>query len=395
MLTKSLLKGRILDGVLKPTYITKKNTLGFGVSEELVLLTKRMNGKSFVAFKKSIDEAGLSVNPYVPGLMKVIKDHFIDLEEIDYEKLRWELIKASESERAGATSYEQFQQRMADRFNMDFNKLSLSIYGDLDEEVPISVKVDLNREALVQKYNLDLAKGFLVKAENISVQVKGHSSELKKIFSRIKFLGLFVENLCGDESGFRFQVSGPLSMTTGVKAYGVKFVGLLSVLSEFDNWSLEAEITHNSKKAVLNLDQKSPIKSEKKALKSSEYIPENIRAILDLQTKLDLDWKLEASCEMLNFGSEQYCFPDVKAFSSDGEVRYIELFNKWNSRALLSRLEQLETCSDMGVYLGIDRTLTKDKKISKKLEKNKLSQSFTFLYRDVPSSKALKSMLKK
>ena len=57
-----------------------------------------MNGKSFVAFKKSIDEAGLSVNPYVPGLMKVIKDHFIDLEEIDYEKLRWELIKASESE---------------------------------------------------------------------------------------------------------------------------------------------------------------------------------------------------------------------------------------------------------------------------------------------------------
>ena len=83
-------------------------------------------------------------------------------------------------------------------------------------------------------------------------------------------------------------------MTTGVKAYGVKFVGLLSVLSEFDSWSLEAEITHNSKKAILNLDQKSPIKSEKKTLKSSEYIPENIRAILDLQNKLDLDWKLDS-----------------------------------------------------------------------------------------------------
>ena len=71
---------------------------------------------------------------------------------------------------------------MADRFNMDFNKLSLSIYGDLDEEVPISVKDGLDRESFFQKYNLDLAKGFLVKAENISVQVKGHSSELKNFF---------------------------------------------------------------------------------------------------------------------------------------------------------------------------------------------------------------------
>jgi predicted nuclease of restriction endonuclease-like RecB superfamily len=393
MLTKSLLKGRVLDKALKPTFITKKNALGYGVCDDFVSLTHKMHGQSYVAFKKSIETAGLSVNPYVSGLMKVIKDQYIDLEDIDYEKLRWELIKASEAERANALSYEEFRQNLEERFKQDFSKLSLSIYGDLEEEIPMSVKPELSRDSLVVAYNLALAKGFLVKAESLKIVIMGHASELKKLFMRIKFLGLFVEDLTACEGGFEFCVSGPLSMTTGVKAYGIKFVGLISILADFEQWSLEADVVHNSKNAVLKLDNKSPITDSSKSKRASNFVPENIQTIIDMRNDDQLGWKLEPSWEMVNFGEESYCFPDIKAISDGEEVRYIELFNKWNGKALIGRLDQLEICLDKGVYLGIDRSLLKDKKISKKIEKIKLSQQVTFLYRDIPSSKALKGIL--
>lgn len=395
MLTKNLLKGRILDGKLKPTFITKKNALGMDATSQIVELAGKMNGVSFTKFKSALSEAGLSLNPYAQGLVKILKDKFITHEDIDFEAIRWDLIKASESERAHASSYEEFLANMEERFHEEFSGLQSKIYGDLDEEVPMMISKDLTSSLLVERYNMATAKGFLIKAEEIEVKVKAHSSVLKPLFTRIKFLGLFVEDLSFDDDGASFILSGPVSIVSGAKAYGIKFASVLNILSEYESWNLSATLVHNDKDAILNLDQKSPISSSEKQKRKADFVPENIKTFIEMHNSKAPEWELEASCEMLNFGEESYCFPDLKAVSLGGEVKYIELFGKWNKSALTKRLSQLQSCVSQGVVVGVDKSLIKDKEIAKKIDKTPLFQKVGFSYRDLPSSKVLKSILAK
>jgi predicted nuclease of restriction endonuclease-like RecB superfamily len=394
MLTKNLLKARIIDSVLKPTFLTKKNALGWDACAALVELSNTSSGVSYSKFKKLVSEAGMSLNPYVQGLLKVLKDKFVVTEDIDFEELRWKIIKASESERVNARSYDEFRENLSDRLGIDFSELKEKIYGDLDEEAPIKFSDNLSHENLISQYNLALAQGFLVKAEDVLIEVKAHSSDLKPLFARIKFLGLFIEDLKISDGGLaRFTVSGPLSVIESSRAYGIKFIGVLSILTEYECWSLKANIVHNGKNAELALNEKSPIHSGKIAKRKSDFVPENLVGFIDLFNNKNLDWKVEPGCEIVNFGKEELCFPDLIVKSLDGQKRYVELFNKWNKKALMNRLDRLQDCANNDVILGIDRSLAKDKKISKKIEKSSEFQKVGFLYRDVPSSKALKSLL--
>lgn len=394
MLTKNLLKGRIIEEVMKPTYITPKNALGADASETICDIAFKCNGKSYSYFKNQVEEAGISTNPYVPALMKVLKDEFISHQEVDFETLRWEYIKASEAERVMASSYEEFQKNIEERFNTDFDKLKLNIYGDLDEEVPISVKEDLTSENLIQRYNYATAQGFLIKAEEIKVSVSAHVSLLRQLFSKIKFLGLFIEELNVGDSAANFKISGPLSVVSSSKAYGIKFSGILKSLCEFEKWSLEAEIIHNEKKALLIINEKSPISRGSKEKKKANYIPEEVSSLIKMFNKKENDWVLEANSQVINLGNEVYCFPEFRLKTEkSGEEKYIELFNKWNKTALLTRLGQISDVISCGLLLGIDRNLAKDKEIAKKIEKMPAFQSVGFVFRDLPTTKVIESLL--
>lgn len=394
MLTKSLLKGRVIGSVLKPTFISNKNQLGIEAVRHLLNIIKMNQDITLNTFKKIIGDEGLAVNPYTAGLLKVIKDNFTGVDPTNFEKLRWEIIKASQAERVCASSYEAFKENISDRMGMSFDVIQRSIYGDLEEEALLKFAENLGESSLISKYNYNLAQGFLVKAEGLEINIFEHVSQLKPLCARIKFLGLFIESsVIKDNGSLQLIISGPLSITDNVKAYGLKFAAILSMLIDYSKWSLNADVVHNDKKAKFILDDKSPIFVKSQNRRRENYVPDHILNLIGAFNERNKAWQLQPGCEIINLGNEQLCFPDVIAKSSRGDTRYIEFFNKWNKKNLVDRLETLTKNCRNDILVGAERSMLKDKEFSKIIQNTSKFQDVGFTFKDVPSTRALKSLL--
>lgn len=397
MLTKNLLKARIIDGVLKPTFITEKNKLGWQACGILCDAIKRLEGFTFNDLKQALAKIDFSLNPYSAPLMKVLNDAFISHEDIDFAEYRTKVFKISETERAAARTYEDFREQMEERLSQSFDGIQAKLYGDLGDESPMIIDSTLNHLNLVDAYNISLAKSFLVLTNEITIEVEAHSSTLRPLLSRIKFLGLMIEDLAMGEKNCRFKVSGPLALSSGAKAYGAKFVGVLKILTEYEKWSLQADLVHNNKNATLLYSHESDFlpqaQQNKQAKKSRDYVPDELLKVCEIFNNSGSEWIVSPCLEFINLGQQNYSFPDLKASSEGKDVHYIELFGRWAKTGLKNRLKHIATCRDHKLVLGIEKSLIKDQEIEKIVKNSQLIQDGSFTYRDIPGSKVLRKVL--
>ena len=313
--------------------------------------------------------------------------------EVDFQKVRWDLIKASESERAFADSYTNFRENIEERFNQDFTEVSSSIYGDLEDQRPMVIDQNLDKQSLVLSYNLANVKGFLQYAEKLQITVEAKNHDMKKLFARLKFLGLFVEELDFANQKSSFMISGPFSVNSSSRAYGIKFSGVISIIKDFEKWSVDAYLKYKGESLRMFLDDSCPLRKPGIALRKTNYISEYIKCVIDTFQSKESPWAIEACGEMINFGGETYCFPELKLTRASRPEIYFEFFHKWSRTALLSRLKDLAFCKKNGVLLAVDSALLKDVDLDNYFEKDQSFQSLLFSFREIPShSKMIKAI---
>ena len=104
----------------------------------------------------------------------------------------------------------------------------------------------------------------------------------------------------------------------------------------------------------------------------------------------ETDWSLAPSDDFIALPGDAYGFADFTLSHSSGKVLGLELFHTWHGGPLTHRLHQL---ADLGMapplVIGVDRKLIKDPAIAAQLEASAYFQQWGFLFRDMPSPKAV------
>jgi uncharacterized protein len=125
-------------------------------------------------------------------------------------------------------------------------QLEEALYADLPERrKPIHFAVSCGPEALIARYNIELARGLLYWDERMVIEVE---DSYQDIFRYMKLCRL-MHTILRPERGYRIELDGPLSILQGSIRYGVKMAVFLPALALCRAWRMEAIILKRLKKS--------------------------------------------------------------------------------------------------------------------------------------------------
>lgn len=394
MLTKNLIKSRTVDGVLKPTFIQKNNQAAKGVARLISVTALANQGKSFEAFKAAVECDEYVLSPVAAGLTKVLKDEFIEHEAIDFSEYRRGVFAASEVNRVGASSFDEFEELMTESMGETPNQVRTMLYGDLDDQTPMVIEPSLNAEKLIDAYNISMLKGLIFHARRVKVSISAVSTEIKSFVRKVNFLGLYISSLEMEDGNLTMEISGPLTFKNAAKAYGLKFVGVVKTLLEYEDWFIEADVEMQQKKGTLKLGSGDLRKvGLGVGVKSSDYVSEDVTSLIDALNSSNSSWKFSPAKEIVNLGRKVYSFPVIKAQAQDGKTKFFELLSPWQTGDLHDKLELLNERKSRDIIVGFDKKAKLSSKTEKMIENLQGDDSFIFTFRDVPTLRKINNFL--
>ncbi|NJL28066.1 MAG: DUF790 family protein, partial [Thermoanaerobaculia bacterium] len=121
--------------------------------------------------------------------------------------------------------------------------LEQGLYADLKDEQILQSFEPCKAPWLLERYNLALAQGVLLRATELTLELSGlDPGQLRALFRKIKFFQL-MHTVRGDgRGGFVVHLDGPVSLFKSSLKYGLQMASFLPTLLHFDGWKLEAEI---------------------------------------------------------------------------------------------------------------------------------------------------------
>jgi predicted nuclease of restriction endonuclease-like RecB superfamily len=121
----------------------------------------------------------------------------------------------------------------------------------------IRVTAPREPEALISRYNMELARGLLYWAERLTVEIEDSPQD---VFRYIKLCRL-MHTITRLESGYRIELDGPLSLLRGTRRYGLKMAVFLPALALCRKWRMEAAIVKVSEHLTFSINDQSGLVS--------------------------------------------------------------------------------------------------------------------------------------
>lgn len=254
MLTSALIRPRIVrkDGRVwtRPLPVTDSHWLR--MAEDLLALFADHVSKKRGDLNEALAdyEADSLDYPIIRGLAKTITDNcdFGAQPAVDPAMLREHLFRLAaqrgpvvrEADLVYRTTRETLVAQVADEMGITPSVVDEALYADLAEEQVLHAIPDWSPRQLLERYNLELARGLLYWASEMRLQVYSH---YKDIFKYIKLFKLMHEISPLPGGGYHIRLDGPISpfMKTTTR-YGFQFAKFLPALLLSDNWQMEADI---------------------------------------------------------------------------------------------------------------------------------------------------------
>ena len=139
---------------------------------------------------------------------------------------------------------------VAEQFQTTPAELDAAMFADREEEMLLESISDVNAADLMKFYNLSLLQTVLFDALRLTFWT---NSNHKEIFRRIKWLGLMYE--LREEGGkMLVEITGAASILKMTRKYGTAIAKLLPSVLNAGKWWLRAEILHENRIYLLELD---------------------------------------------------------------------------------------------------------------------------------------------
>lgn len=395
VLTKDLLNYRTRSGKAYPQFVDPRDSDLLAMSTELIQIFQSADGKSLAEVEAELDESSWSSHPARPALAKLLFDRCDEAEDDGkIEEQRWLQLKAAQDLREANdfASLEAYQKALAAHFNQSLTDLSEALYSDLPEFRRIKNFVTLAPEALLHRLNCAQVQGLLIYALDVKVKIAASLAERRRFFRNLKFQRL-LSTITETDGGFEIALSGPLRIFQNTQSYGLRLANFFPYILQMPKWELEAELKINNKQLSLILDHKIRIQSHYRD--STPFIPKELTAFISSFNERSDEWQAAMGTEFVNLGQQSYCFPDVTLTSKHGQVVHLELFHRWHSGQLSSRLKALEGSIAQPLILGVSQELRSDKTVDAMLSCSPWFNQHGFSFKNFPTPKTVLSALTK
>lgn len=411
MLTKDLLRFRLMNNAIKPSFLRTDDAAFLELASALVELYEKGVGKT----RAELEEASSQITGTARdlklsrGLDKIALDRcvFSACAEADYPTLRKAVFAKTFSLLRSGTfeSPDALREAIFSGSAAELSFLKDGLYADLpDNEKLVSMKKLFPKE-LLERYNCALAQSLLLYSARIDAVIsESDPSKMRRLFKYLKFFRLLAKiSLEGDDAKgakegsevepqrIALSIDGPASLFESANKYGLQLASFFPALIQVSEWSMDSEVKMRDRKLRLRLDQSSGLVSHYSNF--GAYIPEEVSMFHKLFKEKVAKWQIAGGSPFIRAGGGELVFPDFSFEGPRGKRVHLELFHKWHATQLPARLALCAKHPDLKLILGVDRSLLSDASLKAVLETSEYFAKAGFLFRDFPGVETTKNML--
>ncbi len=389
MLTKDLIRTRTYKGELKPQFIDTSNPSLIELATELLALYDPSMKLSRTEIESGVMGVVNSARDIklAKGINKLILDRteFSTGGDFDHRSFRQEIFTYTTELLKAGRPVEEYLSLVREKFGDRIDQLD-DIYGDHPEcEQLVSIK-PISPHNLLERYNVSLVQSLLLQSNSLEITLQEpDSAKLRRLFNYLKFFRLLadVRYSTNYKSRLHLTVAGPGSVLENVNKYGLQIASFFPALVQMSRWSMVASVKYNKKELNLTLDQKSGLVSHYNRI--GVFVPEEISLFQKQFQKKKSEWKISDRAPFVKLDDGSLLFPDMFFRHSSGKIIALELFHRWHSTPLLTRLTNAEQFKSSDVIIGVDRSVAKKPHIKEELASSEFYQTNGFQFNDFPA----------
>jgi predicted nuclease of restriction endonuclease-like RecB superfamily len=350
MLTGKLLRVRHQRHQVVPLYVSLQDPLVRALAEQLLEIFRRSVGRR----RGELAEELADLIPEGPqgllpaGLAHLLEERctFQSATEVSPEPLRAAVFTlAAQRRRQWAAEGKPFDRQAVlaevlpsyGQFE-NTGQLDEALFADLKSEQRIVAFEDLSAERLLERYNVALAQGVLLRAVRLEIHLSGATpARFRQLCRAIKFHRLIVRISSTGPENYRLEVDGPLSLFSATHKYGLQLALFLPTLLHCTSFHLQAHLRWS--RAGKTTRDKTFTLSSADGLRShlpdwGMYTPPELEAFVQAFRSRVHEWSLQSEPAPQIVGDSVWV-PDYRlVHQPSGREVYLEFFGFWRKADL-------------------------------------------------------------
>lgn len=400
MLTTELTRVRKKGEAVVPRFLKKdERARAAALAERYLAIFAAHVGKprdDLEAAKKAV-EVSAADRLVALGICKLIEDRcaFQAVSALEPEEVRKAVFLAAARAHRALGLREELDRaavlaEVAPALGTDAAGIDAAMYSDLRGSERLESFDPIGVEPLLQRYDVALAQGVLLRATKVVVHVSGAgAAQYKALFRAMRFHGLLHVVRGSESAGWVIELDGPFSLFDAVQRYGLKLALFLPHLLACPKFELRAEVLWGKAKErrVFDLSHKDALVPG--ALPTSSA-PE-LTAFVDGFEKLGSEWTVRQSDQIFALPGEVACVPDLVFESKEtGEQVFLEVFGFWSRDAVWKRVELLRKGFPARIILAVGKQLRVSEEV---LDEDAAGE--LYVYRSTLSARAVLERLRR
>src|SRR5215475_10728862 len=384
MLTKELLRYRIESGQIRPAFLDASSPRYIRVASDLFADFDKQVGHMQVELGEAVEKYASGRTDYriVRGLAHVMTSFAeFDAPTADSVKIRgavfdraaegWPVIRSNAA--PTETDRNSVLEAVGAEFGLPVAQLEEELYSDLPERRRL-IRVTAPREpgALIARYNMELARGLLYWAEQLTIDIEDSPQD---VFRYIKLCRL-MHTITRIESGYRIELDGPLSLLRGTRRYGLKMAVFLPALALCRKWRMEAVIVKAGEHLIFSIDDQSGLVAHFRRFPLFDSRLESDFAG-DFQKAFERHphgvggvgaWSLARADSVIPVDRNHVMIPDFTLRDGSGHEIYLEIVGFWTPEYLSRKIAQVRAARLNNLILAVSKRLSLSEATAKELD---------------------------
>ncbi|MGH9841384.1 MAG: DUF790 family protein [Blastocatellia bacterium] len=377
MLPKTLLRYRVDDGQIRPAFLDTASPRYLQAVRELTVLARNHVGKTQGELEEALEKYAADRTDYrvLRGLARVI----LGFAEFDRPSPKAAPIRRAVFERAGRgwpvvrrksapfeTDRNAVIEEIAGETGLSATQLEEQLYADLPERRRL-IRLDTppEPEALIARYNMELARGLLYWAERLTIDIE---DSVQDVFRYIKLCRL-MHTILRRERGYRIELDGPLSLLRGTLRYGLKMAVFLPALALCRTWRMEAVIVKQGERLRFTLDDQSQLVSHFRRFPAFDsQLERDFAADFEKAfAKHPHRWQLTRADAVIPLARNEVMIPDFTLRDQNGREVYLEIVGFWTPEYLSRKIAKLTEAGLDNLIIAVSKQLALDEAAAEEL----------------------------
>jgi predicted nuclease of restriction endonuclease-like RecB superfamily len=372
MLTKDLLRYRIDDGQMRPAFLAPHSPRYQHAASNLFRIFCRHIGQTRGALEEAIEKYSASRTDYriIRGLAKILMNFAeFEVRKTEATTLRsavflqvaknWPVMRRKVA--PDEIDRQTILDGIAGEVGLSAAQIEEEFYADLPQQQRLIRFADVcDPEAIIARYNMELARGLLYWAERLVIDIEDSYQDVIRYIKLCRLMHTIIRR----ERGYRIELDGPLSLLRGTKRYGLKMAVFLPALALCRTWRMETVIVKEGKRLIYSLDDRSGLISHFRRFPvfdsklESGFAADFEKTFQQSSYGRGHGWSLARADAVIPVGGNEIMIPDFTLRDQTGLEVYLEIVGFWTPEYLKRKIAKVREANLSNLILAVSKQLS-------------------------------------